>query len=295
MVLVTGSTGFVGRHIVRELCSRGVEVRCLARNSSKNLAVLNGLDVKICYGDVNDRRSLEEALEGIEAVVHLVAIIRETKQATFQKINFLGTKNLVQAARKLGVKRLIFMSNLGACPDQRFPLPYFKWLSEEEVRNSGIDFTIFRPSVIFGKGDGFITVLANIIKRFPIVPIIGSGKTRFQLISVEDVATCVFLSLQGKETINQAIPLAGPEHLAYEEIIDLIIQTLKLKRLKLNIPIPMMKAIVWAMERLLPQPPVTSTQLAMLKQDNITDLDVVERIFGFKPVSLRERIEYILT
>jgi nucleoside-diphosphate-sugar epimerase len=295
MVLVTGSTGFVGRHIVKELCYRGVEVRCLVRSSSKNLAVLNGLDVKICYGDVNDQHSLEEALEEVEAVVQLVAIIRETKQATFHKINFLGTKNLVLSARRLGVRRLIFMSNLGACPDQRFPIPYFKWLGEEEVRNSGMDFTIFRPSVIFGKRDGFITVLANIIKRFPIAPVIGSGNTRFQPISVKDVATCVFLSLQNKDTINQVIHLAGPEHLAYKEIIDLIIQTLKIKRIKLNIPVPIMKATVWAMERLLPQPPVTSTQLAMLNRDNITDLDVVERAFGFKPVSLRERIEYILT
>jgi uncharacterized protein YbjT (DUF2867 family) len=295
VVLVTGSTGFVGRHIVRELCSRGMEVRCLARSPSKNLAVLKGLDVKICYGDVSDQGSLEAAMEGVEAVVHLVAIIRETKQATFHKINFLGTKNLVQAARKLGVKRLVFMSNLGAYPDKHFPIPYFKWLGEEEVRNSGIDFTIFRPSVIFGKGDGFVTVLANIIKRLPIAPVIGPGKTRFQPISVEDVATCVFLSLQDKATINQVIPLAGPEHLAYEGIIDLIIKTLKVKRVKLKIPIPMMESVVWAMERLLPHSPVTSTQLSMLKRDNITDLDVVERVFGFKPVSLPERIEYILT
>ncbi len=294
MVLITGSTGFVGRHIVRELCSRGMEVRCLARSSSKNLAVLNGLNVKIYFGDVSNQDSLEVALEGVEAVVHLVAIIRETKQATFQGINFLGTRNLVQAAKKLGVKRLIFMSNLGAGPDQKFPLLYYKWLGEEEVRNSGIDFTIFRPSVIFGKGDGFVTVLADIIRGFPLVPVIGSGRTKFQLISVEDIATCVFLSLQDKETINQVVPLAGPEHLAYEEIMDLIIQTLKLKRLKLNIPVPMMQAVVRVMEKLLLQPPVTSAQLAMLSRDNITDLDVVERVFGFKPVSLPERIEHIL-
>lgn len=294
MVLITGSTGFVGRHIVRELCSRGMEVGCLARSSSKNLAVLNGLNVKIYFGDVSNQGSLEVALEDVEAVVHLVAIIRETKQATFQGINFLGTRNLVQAAKKLGVKRLIFMSNLGAGPDQKFPLPYYKWLGEEEVRNSGIDFTILRPSVIFGKGNGFVTVLADIIRRFPLVPVIGSGRTKFQLISVEDIATCVFLSLQDKETINQVVPLAGPEHLAYEEIIDLIIKTLKLKRLKLNIPVPMMQAIVWVVEKLLLQPPVTSAQLAMLSRDNITDLNAVERVFGFKPVSLRERIEHIL-
>ena len=137
-------------------------------------------------------------------------------------------------------------------------------------------------------------MLADIIRRLPFVPVIGSGRTRFQLISVDDVVTCVVKSLPDNRTINQVIPLGGPEHLAYEEIIDLIIETLKLKRLKLHIPVPMMQTIVWAMEKVLLQPPVTSAQLAMLKRDNITSLDVVERVFGFKPVSLRERIADIL-
>jgi len=293
MVLITGSTGFVGRHIVKELHSRGIKARCLARSSS-NLAILSELDVEIRYGDVTNQASLETALEDIEAVVHLVAIIRETKQATFEGVNVLGTGNLVQAAKKMGVKRLIYMSNLGAGPDQRFPLLYSKWRGEEEIRSSGIDFTIFRPSIMFGKGDGFVTVLADTIKGLPLVPVIGSGRTKFQLIWVEDVATCVAKSLQDKETINQVIPLGGPEHLAYEEIIDLIIQTLKLRRLKLHIPVPMMKTIVWVLERLLPQPPVTSAQLVMLAMDNVTSLDVVETVFGFKPVSLRQRIGDIL-
>ena len=294
MVLITGSTGFVGRHIVSELRSKGMEVKCLLRSPSK-LGVLNGLDVKTCYGDVTNQASLDVALKDIEAVVHLVAIIREAKQATFQAVNFLGTRNLVQAAKRTGVRRLIYMSNLGAGPDQHFPLLCSKWRGEEEVRYSGIDFTIFRPSVMFGRGDGFVTVLADIIKRLPLVPVIGSGRTKFQLISVEDVATCLAKALDDNSTINQIIPLAGPEHLAYEEIIDLVIQTLKLKRLKLHIPVPVMRAIVSVMEKLLLQPPVTSAQLAMLNRDNITGLDVVGRVFGFKPVSLRERIGDILT
>lgn len=293
MVLVTGSTGFVGRQIVRELRSSGVEVRCVARSSS-SLSVLDGLGAEICYGDVTDRASLETALEGIETAVHLVAIIRETKQATFEGINFLGTRNIVQAARKMGVKRLVYMSNLGAGPDQRFPLLYSKWRGEQEVSNSGIDFTIFRPSVMFGRGDGFVTVLAGVIKGLPLVPVIGSGRTKFQVISVEDVATCVAKSLQEKETISQVIPLGGPEYLAYEQIIDLIIETLKLRRLKFHIPVPMMRAIIWTTEKFLPQPPVTSAQLAMLDRDNITSLDVVERVFGFKPISLQQRIGDIL-
>ena len=293
MVLITGSTGFVGRHIVRELVSRGKELKCLARTSS-DLSVLKGLNVEICYGDITNQDSLEVALERVETVIHLVAIIRETRQANLEGVNYLGTRNLVQAAKMSNVKRVIYMSNLGAGSDRHFPLLYTKWQGEEEVRKSGIDYTIFQPSIMFGRGDGFVTMLAGIVKGLPLVPVIGSGRTRFQLISVDDVATCVAKALENKQIINRTIPLGGPEYLTFEEIIDMVIQTLKLRRPKLHIPMPMMRPIVWAMEQVLPMPPLTSAQLAMLSRDNITDVDIVEKVFSFRPVSLQERIEAIV-
>ncbi len=293
VVCVTGSTGFVGRHVAHELCFRGLKVRCVVRPTS-DLAPLAGLDIETCQGDVTDVTSLEKALQNIETVVHLVAIIRETGEASFQAINLGGTKNLLRAAKRMGVKRFIYMSNLGAGPDQRFPLLYTKWQAEEEVRNSGIDSVIMRPSVMFGRGDGFITVLAGIIKRTPLVPVIGSGKTRFQLISVEDVAACVAQSV-GEETVtNQTVPLGGPEYLPYEVIVDLIIERLELRRRKAHIPVPLMHFVARTGERLGLRLPITSAQLAMLTRDNITSLDAVEKVFGFKPVLLRERIDSVL-
>jgi NADH dehydrogenase len=294
VVCITGSTGFVGRYIAKELCSRGLKVRCVVRPTS-DLTPLAGLPVEICRGDVTDMTSLEKALQNVGTVVHLVAIIRETKGATFEAINLSGTKNLVQAAKRIGVKRLVYMSNLGTGPDKRFPLLYTKWRAEEEVRNSGIGFVILRPSVMFGRGDGFVTVLTGIIKRTPLVPVIGSGKARFQLISVEDVATCVAELLTDNRTVNQIIPLGGPEYLTYEEIIDLIIKKLKLRRRKMHIPVPLMHFVVWTGEKLGVTLPVTSAQLAMLTRDNITSLDAVEKLFGFKPVSLREKIDDIVS
>jgi len=293
VVCITGSTGFVGRHVVRELCSRGLKVRCIVRSTS-DLAPLAGLEVETCQGDVTDMISLEKTLQNVGTVVHLVAIIRETKNTTFEAINLSGTKNLLHAAKEMGVKRFIYMSNLDASPDQRFPLLYTKWQAEEEVRNSGIDFVILRPSVMFGRGDGFVSVLAGIIRRTPLVPVIGSGKARFQLISVEDVATCIAQAVEEKAVTNQAAPLGGPEYLTYEEIVDLIIERLKLRRRKLHIPVPLMRFVAWTGEKLGLMLPVTSAQLAMLTRDNITSLDAVEKVFGFKPVSLRERIDNVL-
>jgi uncharacterized protein YbjT (DUF2867 family) len=293
IVCVTGSTGFVGRHIAQELCSRGLKVRCLVRPTS-DLTPLAGLDIETCRGDVTDMMSLEKALQNVGAVVHLVAIIRETKEATFEMINLGGTKNLLHAAKNTGVRRLVYMSNLGADNDRRYPLLYTKWRAEEEVRNSGIDFVILRPSVMFGRGDGFVSVLAGIMKSTPLMPVIGSGRTMFQLISVEDVAACVAQAVEEQRVVNQTVPLGGPEHLSYEEIVDLIIERLKLRRRKVHIPVPLMHFVVWTGERLGLKLPVTPAQLAMLNRDNITSLDIVERVFDFKPVSLRERIGNIL-
>jgi uncharacterized protein YbjT (DUF2867 family) len=277
---ITGSTGFVGRHVVKELCSSSLKIRCLVRTTS-DLTPLAGLDIETCRGDIADVASLESALQNVATVVHLVAIIRETKEATFEKINLVGTSNLLQAAKEKGVKRFIYMSNLGAGPDQRFPLLYTKWRAEEEVRGSGIDFVILRPSVMFGRGDGFISVLAPIIKRMPLAPIIGSGKTKFQLMSVEDVAACVAQSLDDERTTNQTFMLGGPEYLTYEEIVDLIIEELKLKRSKVRLPVPLMQSIVWLGEKLGLRLPITSAQTAMITRDNFTSLDAVERAFGF--------------
>jgi uncharacterized protein YbjT (DUF2867 family) len=293
VVCITGSTGFVGRHIAKELCSRGLKVRCLARASS-DLSSLNGLPVEIFRGDITDEASLQPALQGAVSVVHLVAIIRETKGASFEAINLSGTRNLVQAAKRMGVKKLVYMSNLGAGPDKRFPLPYTKWRAEEEVRSSGIDFTILRPSVMFGRGDGFVCVLADIIKKLLLVPVIGSGRTKFQLISVEDVATCVAESLTNKRTGNQIIPLGGPKYLDYEEIVDLIIERLKLGRRKVHLPVSLMHFVVRTGEKLGLTLPVTSAQLALLTRDNITSLDAVEKVFGFSPMSLGGKIDDIV-
>jgi len=293
VVCITGSTGFVGRHIAKELCSRGLKVRCLARASS-DLSSLNGLPVEIFRGDITDEASLQPALQGAVSVVHLVAIIRETKGASFEAINLSGTRNLVQAAKRMGVKKLVYMSNLGAGPDKRFLLLYTKWRAEEEVRSSGIDFTILRPSVMFGRGDGFVCVLADIIKKLPLVPVIGSGRTKFQLISVEDVATCVAESLTNKRTGNQIIPLGGPKYLDYEEIVDLIIERLKLGRRKVHLPVSLMHFVVRTGEKLGLTLPVTSAQLALLTRDNITSLDAVEKVFGFSPMSLGEKIDDIV-
>ncbi|MDP2953009.1 MAG: complex I NDUFA9 subunit family protein, partial [Chloroflexota bacterium] len=156
-----------------------------------------------------------------------------------------------------------------------------------------IPYTIFRSSLMFGEDDEFTVTMAKLVRQMLIVPIVGSGKTKFQMIWVEDTARCLAMVLEDDRTLGKTIPIGGPEHLSYEEIVDIIIQTLGARRLKVHVPLFVMRPMVWLMERFLSRPPITSGQLAMLALDNITELDAVERAFGFKPTPLREGIGYL--
>lgn len=278
--------------MARELVRLGHQVRCLVRSSS-NLGPLAGLPVNFSYGDVTEPASLPQALAGATAVIHLAAIIRERGAATFQRVNHQGTANLVAASREAGGQHFIYMSNIGVSPDPRFPFLLSKWQAEHTVRESGLPFTIFRSSVMFGPGDGFLNVLARLLRRAPVMPIIGSGRTKFQLIFVADTARCLGLAVENKAFFQRTVEIGGPEHLSYEELVDIVMAATGRRRLKIHLPVPLMKPVVWLMERVLSHPPLTTHQLSMLAKDNITALNAVESAFGFKPVPVREGIDYL--
>ena len=294
MVLVTGSTGFVGKSIVKRLVQEGKKVRCLVRKDS-NRGPLQNLGVEFAEGDVTDPASLDKAMEGIEQVIHLVAVIREypRKRITFETINVQGTRNVVNSAKKAGVKRFVHLSAIGARADMDFPYLRSKWLGEQAVQQSGLDWTILRSSIIIGRGDEFLRELKKPILMSPIMPIIGKGNSRFQYIWVEDVARCLAMSIDMPKASRQIIEIGGPQYITYEETMDRIASTLGKKRLKAHIPIPIMTPIVKLMGLILPRPPITSNQLKMLELDNITELDTAKRNFGFEPRPLSEVIGYL--
>ncbi len=294
MILISGGTGFVGSHLIPRLAASDNKIRCLVRSLAKTEA-LQEHGAELALGDVTDPQSLSAAMQGVDTVIHLVAIIREARGASFSGINAQGTRNVVEAAKSCGVKRFIHMSALGASPNPRYRYTYSKWQGEEAVRSSNLDFIIFRPSAIFGPGFGysFIDSMIRSLTMFPfIAPVPGSGKTRFQPIWVEDVVSCVIQTLEGEKG-SQTYEIGGPEHLSYEEMLDTVIHAMDMRRVKLHIPIPLMRLAVIPMERTMVNPPVTSVELAQLELDNITDLDSVERCFGFKPLALNQGLDYI--
>ena len=240
MILVTGATGYVGRRIVGRLVEEGEAVRCLVRSTSDR-TIVEGLGVETQPGDVTDMASLKSACEGVDSVVHTVAVIREKGGATFDAINHMGTRNVTEAAREAGVGRLVHLSAIGAGPDTRYPYLYSKWQAEQAVMGSEVPHVTLRFSIIFGPGDEFINALAAAVKLAPVTPIIGSGKTAFQPIHVEDAARCATLALRNEKLLGQVLEVGGPDRLSYREIVNAIIRSLGVRRIKARVPVGLMK------------------------------------------------------
>ena len=185
MILVTGGTGFVGRHVVQALLAAGKDVRALVRDPKKG-ASLGG---EVVEGDMTDAASLRRAVEGIDVVVHLVAI-RQGKPELFQRVMVEGTRNLLAAATEAGVRRFVLMSALGTSEESKDLVPYYgaKWQMEQDVKASGLPYVIFRPSFIFERDGGILPTFRKLAKLTPVTPIIGSGEQRIQPIWAGDVA-----------------------------------------------------------------------------------------------------------
>lgn len=294
VILVTGGTGFVGRHLVRELVGQGYPVRVLVRNLSVAKDILPG-EVELVKGDVTNRASLTEACKGIDSVMHLVAIIRETGDLTFEKVNVEGTLNTVIAAEQSGVNRFIHLSALGARDDALYRYTYSKWLGEEAVRQSGLNWTVLRPSVIYGDGFNFFNRLLQSVKMCPppFVPVPGRGTTLFQPIAVEDVVKCMITALKAPAMSGQVYEIGGPEYLSYNQMLDAMLSVMNIRRVKLKIPMFIMNMVVPLMEKIFKDPPVTVVELKQLDSDNITELESVARHFGFEPEPLPQGLKYL--
>lgn len=301
-VLVTGATGFVGREILRQLHQQGQSIRILARSpgSPRVQEAISSWGAEVHPGDVREAASLEGALNGIEAVIHLVGIISEVGESTYANVHTQGTRNMVAATQQAGVRRFVHMSALGTRPNAVSRYHQSKWAAEELVRHSGLDFTIFRPSLIYGPEDQFVNLFAKVIRLSPVVPLLGSPRARFQPVPVEAVATAFTKSPGEPRSVGQTYDLCGPEALTLSEIVERIQDVLGKRRFRPHVPVSLARCQAACLEfvfgRLLRKaPPLNRDQLVMLEEDNAGDPQPVNELFGLRPVALREGIGKYLT
>ena len=285
-VLVTGGTGFVGTHLVNTLLRRGHSIAVLTRHPEETRNRYNH-PVQALAGDVLDPASIAAAASGRDAVVHLVGIIYEKGRQTFDRIHREAVENVLSATASAGVARLLHMSAMASFEDSPSEYGRTKAAGERAVRQSILRWTVFRPSIIFGPGDGFVSLLAPIVRHNPgFIPVIGPGTTRFMPVSVYDVARVFADSLEKPETIGRAFEVGGPETFTLNEIYREIAAAVGRPEKRLvHLPLWWGRVLASTFERMarlhwLPSPPLTRDQLKSLSRDNAADTSETIRVFG---------------
>jgi NADH dehydrogenase len=289
-VLVTGATGFIGPHVAHALRAREMPVRALVRTPARATR-LTSWGVEPATGDVTDPASLRAACEGVDAVVHLVAIIRG-RPADFERVMAQGTRNVVVAAQESGARRLVLASALGVDERTKDAVPYFaaKWEMERVVRESGLEHVILRPSFVFGRDGGVLRTFVRLARFAPVTPIVGPGTQKLQPIWVEDLAEHYAVAVTEQAAANRTFELGGPDAVTWNEFWERLKRTLGVRRPSVHVPFGAMRLQAMLTEGL-PGAPVTRDQLTMLELgDNVvTDPSAVET-FKLPLVPLDEQL-----
>src|SRR5918999_18670 len=282
-IAVVGATGFVGSHLVPYLTSQRHAVSAISRSGRR----LDGWTdaVEPAAANVETGAGLDDALRDADAVVHLVAIPRELGGRRFADVNVRGTERGVGTAGAAGVRRFVHMSVLGVVDDPRLAYLHSKFQGEQLVRESGLDWVVLRPSLLFGPGDGFFNLIKTTLTWWSpgVVAIPGDGRTRFQPLSVDDIAIAIERSATEEARAGSVYELGGPAYMTYTEIVEAVMRATGKRRLKLHVPVPLISALTAVTDRMLPIFPVSHDQVASLRQPNYTDLDAFERAFGVSP------------
>lgn len=296
IVLVAGGSGFIGSYITRRLLQDGHRVVVLSRDPERARRRLPPA-VELRRGDSGDSASLEQAMAGIEVVVATIQfpnhpVENPRRGYTYVKVDGEGTARLVAAARKAGVKRFVYLSGAGTREGQTQPWFVAKLMAERAVRESGIPYTIFRPSWVYGPEDRSLNKFVGFARLLPFVPVIGSGRTRVQPLYVGDLAEAVAVSIGKAEAANQTYEIGGPEELTMDQIIRTMLQVMGKRRPLLHSPAWLMK-IATAPLQLLPTPPLSPGAVDFVLMEEPVDNTAVLRDLGVRLTPLAEGLAYL--
>ena len=277
-VLVTGATGFTGSYAVPLFLDNGFDIRCLVRKTS-NTIYLNKKDVELVYGDLEDTTSLKHSLEDMDAMVNIASM------------GFGHVPNVVRTCVETGVKRAIFVSTTAIFTGLNAASKSIRVAAENTVRNSGLDYTILRPTMIYGgPRDRNICRLIRYLERWPIIPVFGSGECLQQPVYVKDVAKALLKALMTRRTIKKSYNVAGGMALSLNQMIDTICEILGRRVQKIKIPIsPVAKSLSFA-ETLGLSLPIKAEQVLRLNEDKAFDTNEAERDFEYEPYSFIEGV-----
>ena len=289
-VTVFGGTGFLGRRVVHHLRESGATVRIASRHPGH----ADGDNVKQIRADAHDERSVEAAVAGADGVVNAISLYVEHGSETFHSVHVEAAARIASVARRVGAKRLVHMSGIGA--DAASPSPYIRSRGEGEaaVQAAFPGAVIVRPAVMFAQDDGFLTTILRLLRVLPAYPIFGDGRTRLQPVYADDVAAAITQLLRQSKKPSPIYELAGPRVYSYEELLRTIARTAGLRPVLMRTPFALWDAVAGLAE-ILPHPPLTRNQVELMQIDTTASDDLPGlRELGISPRSLEEELEAML-
>jgi NADH dehydrogenase len=294
MILVTGGTGFVGGALIPQLIQSGQQVRTLLRPSPVSPRLPKGISVEVAVCSLRDERSLRAAMKGVDTVIHLAGVERQSSRANLTEVDIEGTATVAQAAAQAGVRRMVYLSHLGVDKNSAYPVMKAKALAESAIQQSGVAYTIFRSAVLYGPGDQFtagITRLLRLSRFFFLMP--GDGSARIQPLWIEDLVTAMVLSLDDERAENKVYSVGGAETLTYRQSVETIMAATGVRRAILPVPPAYMRGLALWVEQSMPRFPVSLFWLDYLATDRTCPLDSLPRAFGLMPARFHQQLGYL--
>ncbi|NTW43115.1 MAG: NAD-dependent epimerase/dehydratase family protein [Anaerolineaceae bacterium] len=294
MILVTGGTGFIGRTLVRNLVSLGYPVRTLLKPSKQSPKLPKNTPVEVTVCSLNDVRGLMAALKDVDTVFHFAGTERLATRADLNGVDILGTKNIIEAAQQSKISHFFFLSHLGSDKNSAYPVLKAKAIAEKSIEQSGIPYTIFRCSNVYGPGDQFVVSLARLLRLSPgffFLP--GNGLSALQPLWIDDLITSLLISMENKETLNEILEIGGGEVYTFRDIVEMILITINLKRSLIQISPGYLRILAVYMDQFMKKFPVSLFWLDTLAEDRTTRLDVLPRRFGILPARFSQKINFL--
>jgi len=296
MILVTGGTGFIGQVLIQHLVEAGHRVRTLIRPSAQSPNIPKGIPVEVAVTSLKDERGLRAAMMGVDTVYHLASSEKRGIYGNLMETDALGTRVVAETAVDSGVKRLFFLSHLGADRASAYPVLQTKAIAEEYIRRSGINYTILRSALIFGPGDRFVTRLAWLVNSLPIIfPLPDDGTTLLQPLWVEDLVACLVWALDHEDSQSQTYEIGGGEYLSITQIMEIILTTLGKHRRFVHLPSPFLRTATVLLESSWPGFPLSIYWLDYLATHRTCALDTLPRVFNLLPSRFSQHLDYMKT
>lgn len=292
--MITGGTGFIGNVLIRHLSDLGYPIKLLLRPAQESPKLPKGLPMEVAVASLNDQKSLRAVMKDVDVIYHLVSAESFGREAQLSEVDIKGTQALIAAASQANISRIFYLSHLGADRASAYPLLKAKAIAENEIKSSGIPYTIIRSGIVFGEQDHFTNGLAFLLKISPyFVMLPDNGSALLQPIWVEDLARVLTWSLDLSQTINETIEVGGPEYLTFKDVCQTILDQLGIRRQFVNIKPVILSRFTETLEILFPSFPASVFWLDYLSTNRTANLDTLPSRFDLLPARLSHRLGYL--